>query len=373
MISQEYRPQTLEKIIGHDKIVQEVKTRFENDNWPQVSYFTGLSGGGKTTFALNIAKIIQCTNKVDKHTPCNSCEQCNDINKESFSLGTYMFNSSNLDTEAMRDIEELTTTTSWISNKIVIILDELQELNSNKKAQKNLLKALEKVNKEVYFILLSMDDSKVDKAIKSRSITFKLYSVDPMIIGEYLYNICVDKGLEIDENKSDILITVAQNSGGSVRQGCSYLERVISGNLWNQEELIKALHFVNNVAINNICLHLIDSNPELFDIEITEETIDKVKTNLIRLSKHQVGAKLSPYEKSQLEGLIGYKNATIERLLFIIETLNELFRFPYVNKEIIDSTLIKLFMQKKEKTIFKESLPEVIPQEEPKRRRGIVV
>ncbi len=369
MISQEYRPLTLDKIVGHDKVVQEVRNRFLTKTWPQVSYFSGLSGGGKTTFALNIAKIIQCESPIDEYTPCNECSYCMDINKESFKLGTHMFNGSNLDTETMRDIEEITETTSAWSNKIVIILDELQELHSNKKAQKNLLKALEKENTEVYFILLSMDDSKVDKAIRGRSVHYKLFPVDYMIIGEYLYNICTSKGLELDEVKSNILITIAENSGGSVRQGCAYLERVISGNLWTEEDVNKTLNFVNSQTINNLCLQLIDQDPNIFSTELNEDVIEKIKSNLIKLSKNLVGATLSPYEKTQIDKLIGYKNATIQKVLFIIDTLNELFRFPYINKELIDSILLKIFVTKNIEQQITKSSVEDKPVEEVKRRR----
>ena len=271
MIAQTYRPKTLDQIIGHDRIVKEIKDRFIKNTYPQVSYFTGITGGGKTTFAYNIAKVIQCKNKVNDYTPCNECSFCKDINKESFIQGTYMFNASNLDIEAMRYIEELSSSTSFVSDKKVIIIDEFQELNSNKKAQKNLLKALEKEIKDLYFILLSMDDSKVDKSIKNRSVTYKLYPIEYSKIAEYLYNICSFEKLELNENQTDILFTIAENSNGSVRQACAYLERVIQGSLWDRESLEETLHFVNDNTINDLCLKIVNQDVSLFENEITEE------------------------------------------------------------------------------------------------------
>lgn len=355
MISIDDRPKTLDEIIGHDKIVAEVKTRFSNNNFPQVSYFTGLSGGGKTTFALNIAKIIQCTNKINPYTPCNQCDHCKDINNESFMLGTFMFNASNLDIEAMRDIDELTSMSSWVSEKKVIIIDELQELSGNKKAMKNILKSLEKKSDDLHFILLSMDDSKVDKAIKNRSITYKLYPVDSMIIGEYLYNLCSSKGIVLNEEQAAVLITIAENSFGSVRQACSYLERVISGNIWSEAELKTVLHFTNYSDINNVLKLLIDSDPQVFLLPLEEEILQKVRSNAVKLAKSLIGTNLSGWEKSQLEGVLGYKPATLERVYEVIEILNDTFKFPYLNKEIIESIIIKLFLNSKSKTVLMES------------------
>jgi DNA polymerase-3 subunit gamma/tau len=367
MIAQTYRPKTLDEIIGHDKIVKEIKDRFIKNVYPQVSYFTGISGGGKTTFAYNIAKVIQCKNKVNQYTPCNQCSQCKDINKESFINGTYMFNASNLDIEAMRYIEELSTSTSFVSDKKVIIIDEFQELNSNKKAQKNLLKALEKESKDLYFILLSMDDSKVDRSIKNRSVTYKLYPIEYSKIAEYLYNICSLEKIELDESKTDILFTIAENSNGSVRQSCAYLERVIQGSLWDKESLEQTLHFVNNNTVNELCLKIINQDPTLFENEINEEVLQKIKTTFIDLFKSIIGYNLEPYKKKLLEGLLGYKKINTEKLNYIIDTLNETFKYPYLNKEIIDSILIKLFLNKEQVSITKNEIQ--VENEQPKKRR----
>lgn len=373
MIAQKYRPKILDEIVGHDRVVKEIKDRFIKNAYPQVSYFTGLTGGGKTTFAYNIAKIIQCRNKVNEYTPCNECAFCKDISKESFINGTYMFNASNLDIESMRYIEDLTNTSSFISDKKVIIIDEFQELNSNKKAQKNLLKVLEKESKDLYFILLSMDDSKVDKSIKNRSVTYKLYPVDYSKIAEYLYTICSYEKIELNELQTDILFTIAENSGGSVRQACSYLERVIQGSLWDKKSLEETLHFVNDNTINELCLKIINQDPTLFESDISEEVLQKIKSTFIDLLKFMIGVNLEPYKKKLLDGIIGYKKLKTDNVSFIIDTLNETFKFPYLNKEIIDSILIKLFInklnnQENQVTQVQEVSPQ-LNQEQPKRRR----
>jgi DNA polymerase III subunit gamma/tau len=361
MISIDYRPRILDEVIGHDKIVSEIKNRFKNNDFPKVTLFSGMSGIGKTTLSYIAAKIIQCSDKVDEFTPCNKCPNCIDVDKQSFMYGTFMYNCSNVDIETMRSIEDLTNTQSWVSDKKVIILEELQELSGNRKAMKNILKMLESSSKDTYFIMSTMDLQKIEKAIVNRSITYKLYPVDSMTIGEYLYNLCSSKGIVLNEEQAAVLITIAENSFGSVRQACSYLERVISGNIWSEAELKTVLHFTNYSDINNVLKLLIDSDPQVFLLPLEEEILQKVRSNAVKLAKSLIGTNLSGWEKSQLEGVLGYKPATLERVYEVIEILNDTFKFPYLNKEIIESIIIKLFLNSKSKTVLMESSQPIKP------------
>lgn len=380
MIAQSYRPKVLDEIVGHDSVLKEIKKRFANNNFPQVSMFVGMTGTGKTTLAYNISKILQCENKLDNCTPCNNCSSCNDINRESFIQGTFMYNASNLDTESMRSIEDLTQTTSFVSDKKIFILDELQELSNNRKAMKNILKILEKPNPDIYFILLTMDETKIDKAVKNRSVVYKLYPVDYSKIAEYLYNICLKLNIEMTEEMADILFLISENSGGSVRQACAYLERVVEGGLWTKELLEEVLHFVNDKSIVDLCLKIINKDFQLFESQINEEILGRIKYTFVELAKYLCGYNMESWKKKQLEGLIGYKPATLNVVMSVINVLNDIYKFPFLNQEIIDSILLKLFVLEQSQTIVvTQESPKIISneikevvfdsQETPKRRR----
>ena len=108
LLYQKYRPMQLSQVIGHDKTVKEIESIFEKNSFPQVICIEGITGTGKTTLARIIAKIINCQNKPSKSTCCDKCEVCNDINNENFAVGAHELNASMLDTESVRDIENLT-------------------------------------------------------------------------------------------------------------------------------------------------------------------------------------------------------------------------------------------------------------------------
>lgn len=373
MIGIEYRPKVIDQIFGHDKIKQEIKNRFLNNNYPQVSYFTGKTGIGKTTFALNVAKVLQCLNKVNEFTPCNQCQHCKDINSEQFTSGTYLFNASNLGIDDMRKIEELTETVSWVSKNTIIIIDEFQELYANAKAQKNLLKSLEKPSNNVYFILLSMDDAKVDNSIKNRSVQYKLYPLNYETISNYLYEITKEMKIEIDEEKANVLLAIAENSQGSMRQACSHLERVIEGNIWTNQEVLNALNIPTYEDIKSIIVKIIDLDMEVFEEEITKETFEKINSLLILSCRKLLGSKLKNWQLNQIEGIYNLKNVSLEKFMKIMEHINKVLLLPYINNQVKDSILVNLFYDlKKQKEIsdnieiFKLNKEEFIQKQEEK-------
>ena len=64
---QKYRPQTLDNIFGHENIKKDLRNRAKNNSWPKVSYYTGNTGVGKTTFQRIQSKMMLCLNLDDKY------------------------------------------------------------------------------------------------------------------------------------------------------------------------------------------------------------------------------------------------------------------------------------------------------------------
>ena len=91
-------------------------------------------------------------------------------------------------------------------------------------------KMVEKPSKNNYFILGSMDDSGIPEAVRNRCVTYRLKLLTMKEISDRLAYICEKEGIVIDtEEKANIVLTIAQNSQGSLRTAISYLERCIQG------------------------------------------------------------------------------------------------------------------------------------------------
>lgn len=54
----DYRPQTLEDIIGNKEVIESLKSVLARDAPPSTFLFTGPGGSGKTTLARIVAKIL---------------------------------------------------------------------------------------------------------------------------------------------------------------------------------------------------------------------------------------------------------------------------------------------------------------------------
>ncbi len=368
-LTQEYRPKSLDEVVGHKLTVDELKKRCEDNNLPQVMMFTGRSGLGKTTLGRIIAKNILCNNKDSKGNSCNKCHSCLAIDDEKPLINYFEKDGYDLNIEVIRDIEDLASKKIAFdqSNKKVFVIDELQALNRNQQALKKSLKFLERPYTGVYFILGSMEWLKLPPAIKNRTVMYKLSPLKDLEIAEYLYNICKKRNLvgdTLDIQQQDVLLALAQSSSGSLRTAISVLERVIYSNLWTLEKIEKELKIYNNNSINMLIQGVLNKDIEaLKDINIDEDTLDIIRKRLNLIYRFKSGIKLEDYEISDVKDIKG--NITIESVeLFIVE-LNNLYKYTYLTPELIEFTFISVLnkikvLKKNTETITKRPLRKTI-------------
>lgn len=359
MLYQKHRPRVLEEVKGQDVTVKEIKNYFINDKFPNVVLFSGSSGSGKTTLGHIVGKILNCESKINSYTPCNQCSSCRDINTESFAYSARSLDASLLNIDDMRQIDDLISISPMGVENILIFIEEFQELQA--KQQKVILKTLEKFKKNVYFIIFTMDESKIDFAIKGgRTTHWKLKSLSPEIVAETLAEICEKENVVIDtDEKANVLFTIADYSNGSLRNAVTELDKVIMNGSWNLKEIEQSLNVKTSDSLNELCIKLIDKNPSIFKEEITKEVIESIRRNISAFLQSLLGVELEAWQKRNLKGLFGYKKATKENLLEILEVLDMTFKYPYLNREIINTILFRLFVKpiQSEKIILKEIVP----------------
>lgn len=341
---QKYKPISFEEVTGHEKTVKELIKRSKEKNFPQAVHFTGITGIGKTVLAHIYIKSILCKEK----EPCNKCDSCLAINEDKQLLSYYPFNASNLGIEQMREIEDIALKKNAFSNIKVIYIDEMQELNKSKSAQKNLLKILEKPLKNVYFVLSSMDDSKIDKAVLNRAITFKLKPLSMTDIAKRLKYICDKEGTDFNtEEKAAILISLAQNCQGSLRTAISLLERVLYSEIFTEKEMIEELGLATDDTIQKILQGILSGDITILSNKITEDILDALRFKLVLLYKVTSGFKLNSWEVSQLSKL-EFDPAYAFTLENTVNTFLSFFNFTYLNQSIIDLKLIECINKNKE-------------------------
>ena len=226
-----------------------------------------------------------------------------------------------------------------------------------------------------------MDDSKINKAIKDRCVTYNLQKLSIEDISSNLYSICQKENVTIDtEEKANVLLTIAESVDGSMRGALSYLERVLDSDIWSIDELKKELNIISNKDIVEAINCLLTGNIQVLETKFTKEIIDRLRYTLNLVFKKLSNVELNQYERTQLAGIS--KSITIENCIIAYEELNKLFTYAWTPNDLIEYTLIRIVQRiqesKKENKNSKEAKEIVfsvstnkqeIVKEEPSRRR----
>jgi DNA polymerase III subunit gamma/tau len=354
MLYNSYRPVCLNEVIGHEKIIKALTKRSKENDIPKRILFTGITGTGKTTLMRIIGKNILCNNKDKEGNSCNTCDICKAIDNEQMNSFFLENNASNLNIEEVRKLVQDAEVKSFSQAKAkVFVIDEIQEMTKAKAALNNLLKPLEKEYKNVYFILGTMSPKDVPKSIGNRCTTYDLKPISIDDISKQLYNICSKENIKIDtEEKANVLITIADNSYGSMRTAISYLERVIDSGLWTVSDVIKELDLISNNDLVQSINNLFQAKSEAFNIQYTEELIKKFRYMLGTIYKQLSGIEVPKWQLDQLKGVD--KSIQINQVQYALEKLLELNKYPYVNQELIDYVLVDIFNNIKQNVLSKK-------------------
>lgn len=218
-----YRPKDFEEVAGEKEIITTIKNSLKENRVAHAYLFTGPRGVGKTTTARLIAKGLNCINNGITDNPCNECENCLSIDKGNF------IDLNEIDAASNRGIDEIRALKDKINyqpvkgRKKVYIIDEVHMLT--KEAFNALLKTLEEPPSHVVFILATTEPDKILDTIISRCQRYDFTFFSLLEMTGKLREISEAEGIDID---NDSLKLIYEKSGGSMRDGISVLEKVIS-------------------------------------------------------------------------------------------------------------------------------------------------
>lgn len=265
MYSLEHRPHLFEDMVGQKGIIGEFKNRSKVLNFPEAMLFEGESGSGKTTAALIIAALINCSAPVKlpngEHQPCGKCASCKDIKNEKFYRDVTFFDASTMGKGDVISIEKIVNVSPMYDKNKIVIIDEAQELSKASKGAT--LKLLEKKRKNVHFILCTMDVKSINKAVRDRTQQYKFRKLDSISISEYLFKVLKieDPNEETPEVfVSEGLTTIADNSDGSVRNALQHFERCIIGKFFSNEDIVREFGFVSDAVMFEMIFKLLSKD-----------------------------------------------------------------------------------------------------------------
>ncbi|MBC7327165.1 DNA polymerase III subunit delta' [bacterium] len=157
------------EIIGQSRAIELIKSYYREKR-PHHSYlFLGPRGVGKTTCALNFAKLLNCENPLPDAEPCDTCRSCEAIDggyHPDVQLVTLPNEKRELGIEEIRQVRQSAyTSAAWGSWKVYIV--EKAEVLT-REASDALLKILEEPPERCLFILLAPNIADVSPTIASR-------------------------------------------------------------------------------------------------------------------------------------------------------------------------------------------------------------
>lgn len=250
VLYRKYRPQRFSEIVGQEHIVQTLTNAIASNMLSHAYLFCGPHGSGKTTIARVLAKAVNCQSRGEaQFEPCGKCSSCQEIQQ-----GRAM-DLIEIDAASHRGIDEVRELRDGIgfaptkAKYKVFILDEAHQLS--KDAANALLKTLEEPPSHAIFVLATTEIHKMIATIVSRCQRFDFRKLTlPEIVGR-LQTISRSEGAKIEKEALEL---IALNAGGSLRDGESLLNQVLTIGAAKAEDIKELLGIIDT----NIVAHLLD-------------------------------------------------------------------------------------------------------------------
>jgi DNA polymerase-3 subunit gamma/tau len=258
VLARKYRSQTFDDVIGQDPIAQTLKNAIKTDRVAHAYLFTGTRGVGKTTMARILAKALNCLSFDTPTTePCCKCDSCLAVNTGDDIDVIEIDGASNNRVDEIRELRENAIYRPARSRFKIYIIDEVHMLTVS--AFNALLKTLEEPPSHIKFIFATTEPNKVIATIQSRCQRFDFNNIGPSAIAEQLKSILKQEKIKYEE---DLILPLAKMANGSMRDGLSLLDRLISAGVepLSTSLLEQYLGCPNSEKINNLIEKIGDSD-----------------------------------------------------------------------------------------------------------------
>lgn len=240
VLARKYRPETFNKVVGQDHVVQTLKNAFVRDRIAHAYLFSGPRGVGKTTTARILAKALNCLNNTEG-TPCGKCQNCTEISTSRSMDVLEIDGASNRGIDEIRNLREVVKFPPINAKYKIFIIDEVHMLTTP--AFNALLKTLEEPPPHIKFIFATTEPNKVTPTILSRCQRhdFHRMSIKDILTG--MDNVLAAENIEIDEKSRQI---IASQADGSMRDALSLLDQIIAfaGNKIDIEQTMALLGII---------------------------------------------------------------------------------------------------------------------------------
>ena len=242
VLSLKWRPQVFSDIAGQDHVTKTLVNAFKKDRVAQGYIFTGPRGVGKTTTARILSMALNAEGGPRYDFDPNTTIAMEISQGRALDV-LEIDGASNRGIEEIRNLREQIKFAPMVGQYKVIIIDEVHMLTNP--AFNALLRTLEEPPAHGKFIFCTTDIHKVPATIISRCQRFDFNRIATDTIISRISFILEKEKIKADE---DSLQIIARKADGSMRDGLSILDQVISfcGSDINYEQTVSALGIIPN-------------------------------------------------------------------------------------------------------------------------------
>src|SRR4030066_1794670 len=247
VLARKWRPQVFEEVAGQRHITQTLQNAISQKRVAHAFLFAGARGVGKTSTARILAKALNC--ETGPHTdPCNHCNICKEITNGTSMDVIEIDGASNRGIDEIRELRENVRYNPAKSRYKIYIIDEVHMLT--KEAFNALLKTLEEPPPHIIFIFATTEPQKIPATIISRCQRYDFKRVPFKEIIGSLKRILEEEKIQVSQRG---LLSIAQESEGSLRDAQSLLDQVIAyaGKNIKDEDITEVLGLIDRKILND--------------------------------------------------------------------------------------------------------------------------
>src|SRR5215470_10109210 len=264
VIARKWRPQKFDDVVGQQAVTRTLKNALTSKRLAQAFVFAGPRGVGKTTTARILARALNCVNGPTAD-PCGTCDACVEI-AEGRDIDVLEIDAaSHTGVDNVREVIIAGLGILPVRDRYkVFIIDEVHQLSSS--SFNALLKSIEEPPPHVAFMMATTELDKIPETVLSRSQVYEFRTISSRAIAAQLRRIVDAEGIQAGD---DVLLLIARDAEGSMRDAQSKLDQVIAftGRTIGVEDVSTVLGLVGRDLLLDAMTAVADENaPAAFDI-----------------------------------------------------------------------------------------------------------